>query len=654
MDLRIALLLLTACAAAPDKAGAPEESAPIDADGDGVPAGEDCADGDADIRPGADERCNGLDDDCDGEVDEDAVDAELWYPDRDGDGFGSEADAALACQAPAGSIALGGDCDDQTATVHPERDEQCNGRDDDCDGETDEADALDQTTWYPDADGDGFGDPGQPTEACAAPADHVLDDSDCDDTRAEAFPGATEQCATGALEDCSLSAADAFALCGPGGQVTVGAARLVVDGTVAGERAGDRAAAAGDLDGDGVGDLLLGSTLADAGGPGAGAVWVVSGALSGVMELGTAAGTVVTGGAEDEGLGAAMLGAGDLDGDGVDDLLVGATGGDGGMVRAILGPMAGALDAPSAAWATWAAPAGAEAGAALVLGGFGAPGAAAIAVGAPGGAAGGVYIVPGPSAGGGALADQVHLAGERPGGQAGATLARAGDVDGDGIDDLLVGALTDDRGAANGGAAFLLLGPLTADASLEDAAAIVRGTRTGAALGGGVAGAGDLDGDGHADLVVGAYADGTTATSAGAAYVFVGPLSGTVGVGAARATVYGTHRGDGLGQEIVGGGDLDGDGVPDLVFGTPSADPSGPASGAVFALLGPLSGTRSAETAESILTGIGSGGRAGAAVALVPDLDGDGADELLIGAPAVSPGGRTSAGAGYLVAGGGR
>ena len=142
---RAALVVLSACGPTPGS-DAPVPPDVVDADGDGVPAGEDCADGDADIRPGADERCNGLDDDCDGEIDEDAVDADPWFPDRDGDGFGAEDGEILACTRPDGTLDIAGDCDDTTATVNPDRPESCNGRDDDCDGEVDEPGAAGEQT----------------------------------------------------------------------------------------------------------------------------------------------------------------------------------------------------------------------------------------------------------------------------------------------------------------------------------------------------------------------------------------------------------------------------------------------------------------------------------------------------------------------------
>ena len=160
----------------------------------------DCNDHDGAIHPGADEICNGLDDDCDTVTDDDATDAVTWYADTDADGYGDVAAPVDACTAPAGTVADATDCDDRRATVHPGAEESCNGLDDDCDGTADD-DAVDAILWYTDADADMYGNPAATTTACTAPAGTVADATDCDDATATVHPGATEWC-NGIDDDC--------------------------------------------------------------------------------------------------------------------------------------------------------------------------------------------------------------------------------------------------------------------------------------------------------------------------------------------------------------------------------------------------------------------------------------------------------------------
>ncbi len=173
----------------------------------------DCDDTDATQHPGADERCNGEDDDCDGTTDEDdAVDAPTWYADLDEDGFGDAGSGDIDCVQPTGFVADATDCDDSDAAQHPGADELCNGEDDDCDGATDEDEAVDVATWYADTDGDGFGDASSSDIDCAQPTGFVADATDCDDTRTDVSPAGTEICDDlDTDEDCSGAADDADA-----------------------------------------------------------------------------------------------------------------------------------------------------------------------------------------------------------------------------------------------------------------------------------------------------------------------------------------------------------------------------------------------------------------------------------------------------------
>ena len=213
----------------------------VDADGDGVPAEQDCDDTNAEIHPGAEESCDGADNDCDGVIDEDdAVDVITFYADEDGDGFGGNTNTVMACEAPVGFSATGGDCDDTDPAFHPGAGESdctdpadyncdgsvgwadvdgdgfaacedcddadadvndnateiCDTLDNDCDGLVDSYDpgVTGTSSWYGDADGDGHGGTQFQVEACEAPAGYVASSDDCDDLDATSHPGGTEVC----------------------------------------------------------------------------------------------------------------------------------------------------------------------------------------------------------------------------------------------------------------------------------------------------------------------------------------------------------------------------------------------------------------------------------------------------------------------------
>src|SRR6185503_4061382 len=131
----------------------------------------------------------------------------VFYFDGDGDGYGKPDGTKVACslaQAGAGYVANNADCDDASMAVHPGATEVCNGVDDNCASGVD--DGLPTSTFYFDADHDGFGSPSAPKVACnlaQAGAGYVTDNTDCNDASASVHPGAPEICGNGKDDNCN-------------------------------------------------------------------------------------------------------------------------------------------------------------------------------------------------------------------------------------------------------------------------------------------------------------------------------------------------------------------------------------------------------------------------------------------------------------------
>ncbi len=170
-----------------------DEAARVDRDRDGSLAGEDCDDRDPRVLPGAVELCDGIDNDCNGLVDDDPLDVDLWFPDEDEDGFSAApegTEGVRGCRPGPAWAVRRGDCADDDPAVHPQAQDVCNGVDDDCDGVTDDEPAGDR--WI-DADGDGFGHPWRPAFVCDGER-IVAQAGDCHDGDPAVFPGAPERC----------------------------------------------------------------------------------------------------------------------------------------------------------------------------------------------------------------------------------------------------------------------------------------------------------------------------------------------------------------------------------------------------------------------------------------------------------------------------
>ncbi|MFN7146606.1 MAG: FG-GAP-like repeat-containing protein, partial [Myxococcota bacterium] len=508
--------------------------------------------------PGAVERCDGVDADCDGAVDDDPLDGASWYADTDGDGFGDGA-GVRACEALAGHVADAGDCDDADAAVHPGADETCDGVDTDCDGLLDVG-AIDGTWLWPDADGDGYGDRWtDPVRDCDVEgrAENGLDGDDAD---AGISPAAGGSGLTGTLD--------------------AGAAAWGVGGSGAGAGLGT----AVHLDG---GLLIVGA-------PGVDRAYVFDG-LAGYEGLGDATATLA--GDDASGFGSAFT-VGDLDGDGVADLVVGAPddgtiGTNAGAAFVFAGPVAGALDVGDAL-PVYAPSSRDSVGSALAVADVDGDGAPDLAVGAPDhGNTGRLYLLRGPLTATPDLDAETSFGGLGTLDRAGASVA-AGDLDGDGLAEVLTAA-------PGAGAVYVVPGGAPEGFTFADAATI--GGRGGSYLTGrDLAIVPDVDGDGRLDVLVGGPAyTGGLGNVAGEAWLLTGPVDGARDLTRhAWATFVGTP-GDTAGWS-VGGGDLDGDGVTELLVGAPADDAGGSEAGTVFVLRG-ATGTHDLADADAIVVG---------------------------------------------------
>ena len=143
----------------------------------------DCDDSNSAINPLATEACNGVDDNCNAQIDEGTL--LIFFEDSDVDGFGNELVSELSCSAPAGFVSDGTDCDDTSGSVFPGAPEVCNEIDDNCNSLFDEGVT---TTFFQDADSDQYGNSEQVAEACASPDGYVSNGDDCDDTSADLNP----------------------------------------------------------------------------------------------------------------------------------------------------------------------------------------------------------------------------------------------------------------------------------------------------------------------------------------------------------------------------------------------------------------------------------------------------------------------------------
>ncbi len=656
----------------PDNPGA-------DFDGDGFTEEDgDCDDLATGVNPNAAERCDDLDNDCDGEIDgSTAIDRGTWYPDIDEDGYGSSDDAVRSCVAPEGFVTDASDCDDADATLNPESiwyedadadgfgsiDRffvQCHPPNDfvanaeDCNDA--DAAAYPGATWYLDADGDGYGDPALGLDVCMAPPsyvtngddcndanslqnpdtlwyddtdndgygdesitlvscdivdDHVLVGGDCDVSSGTVFPGAPEICVDGIDQDCDgedpycLIDGDLDALAwatytAEGAGDWTGSATTVLDAgrfAISAEHVGAAAgrvyvlqnpAAPGDyavadeaqfsLEGfsfsqysgrsvqpmhvAGVLDAIaVGAPGVDDSGDDHGAVYVWNNLAASDQNALTDSSAILTG--EELGWAGEAIAVGDDDNDGLPDLMIGS-------------PQLNADD-------------------------------------------GGLYLTHAPYDADRDLADEpVRMVGAAAQGL-GSAVAAGFDANGDGTDDVLVGS-------AKGSNAVLLLGPVTGtDLAASTHTSLSGGTDSGA---GSAVLAMDLDGDDQTDLIVGApHAD--LPGEAGRVYVVYGPFptSSSIDLATAASATFMGEVDAQAGHAVSNGGDIDLDGVDDLLIGAPLHGGTGTQTGAGWAIAGgAYTGVNAIDDVGPGFMGLADGDKTGWSIGAAPNVEGSNAD----------------------------
>ncbi|MEC8424930.1 MAG: MopE-related protein, partial [Myxococcota bacterium] len=307
--MRTWLVLLAACQ--PPTKTDPYSSGAPDDDLDGYGEDVDCADDDPDVHPGALEICDGIDNNCDGLVDEGATEA--YLPDADADGFvDSDAPPVSACERPEGHLpaSAASDCDDADPLTHPGAPEYCDGIDNDCDGQ------ADPTSCRPLASSDVVlrgEEPGHRLGTLVAAIGDLTGDGTPD-----ILIGAPE------AEPAGNSSGLAYVMAGPlTPSATISEAVATLSGDSLGDRIGTSAGGEQDFDGDGQVDLVVGGWGDPTYGAEAGSALVYLGPLAGDREPADAAFEVLGSTAGDSaGLAVALLG--DMNGDGRSEVAIGA------------------------------------------------------------------------------------------------------------------------------------------------------------------------------------------------------------------------------------------------------------------------------------------------------------------------------------------
>ncbi len=440
---------------------------------------------------------------------------------------------------------------------------------------------------------------------------------------------------------------------------------LFFAGAAAGDNFGWSVSSAGDVNGDGYSDLIVGAYLNNAGGVDAGRAYIYFGGVS----MDTTADVTLTGAATGDQFGRSVSPAGDVNGDSYSDVIVGARwnnagGSNAGRAYIYFGGVS--MDNTADVTLTGAAANDEFGNSVSTAGDVNGDSLSDVIVGAyrnnaGGSTAGRVYVYFG-----GVSMDNtadVTLTGAAASDQFGISVSSAGDVNGDSYSDVIVGAYLNDAGGTSAGRAYVYFGGVSMDSTAD---VTLTGAAAGDLFGYSVSSAGNVNGDGYGDVIVGAYGNDAGGTGAGRAYVFFGPMvamttgvifTGTapgdyLGGGGMDSTadviLTGEATGDYLGISVSSAGDVNGDGKGDVIVGAEGSDSGGTDAGRVYVYHG---GVSMDNFADDILTGNAAGDYLGYSVATAGDVNGDGRSDVGAGAYGNDAGG-TDAGSAHVRLGG--
>lgn len=652
-----------------------------------------CGDnGDEDCEPtGADETaCDGVDDDCDGEIDEDATLPTFWA-DTDGDGYGDPDAPIEACEAPASTVANDDDCNDADDAISPAAFETCDGIDNDCDGLVDDADGSTSggVSVYVDGDGDGVGT-GPAWTFCEVPDGYVDSTGDCDDQNSDVNPHAEEVCDEEEVdEDCDglvntddddLSASsywyddtdgDGYGdpdteeiTCEPTaaqvdngddcdddeGEINPGAEEIclnlidddcdggandcqMIDGAVASDALpftfeGSNSTFGRAL---GMGDLLGTGTdqvvISDMYDFSyAGGIYVFETDQSPSALSTTDASAIVRGASY---LGSQLQIIEDMNGDGTDELLGMQNDGTALLFAGPLGTVTLASQAESTISGLGTSIN--SFGHYLASGDFSGDGTSDLVISQP--YAGEVHYILGPVDSDLSLPDDTDImlyeepnASIYPGHQ----VSSVGDLDGDGRDDAVIADYYgyDSSGVTSGHAWIVLTDDIAEGAYFSDVGTFIGGPGVSSAYFGYSLASDDVDGDGTADILLSAPNDSTYGD--GSLYMFSGAAPASSAEDA-DAILYNAKETPYFGYDITAG-DLDDDGKAEIIVGDLGSSEVITYGGAAHIFHGGVSGRVSTNTALGRVEGHTQSGYVGGQVYAGHDVTGDGIDDLLIGA----------------------